>query len=90
MAILVFGGIFGVIGMLLGVPIFAVIYTLITDRINKRLNKKGYPTPSEVYYTLQCVEDLPVRAPASASFVSHDPAYDMTVDPEDDEDYDDE
>lgn len=89
-AILVFGGIFGVIGMLLGVPIFAVIYTLITDRINKRLNKKGYPTPSEVYYTLQCVEDLPVRAPASASFVSHDPAYDMTVDPEDDEDYDDE
>ena len=89
-SILVFGGIFGVIGMLLGVPVFAVIYTLITDHINKRLNKKGYPTPSEVYYTLQCVEDLPVRAPVSASFASYDPAYDMTVDPEDDEDYDDE
>ena len=89
-SILVFGGIFGVAGMLLGVPAFAVIYTLITDRINKRLNKKGYPTPSEVYYTLQCVADLPVKAPVSASFTSYDPAYDMTVDPEDDDDYDDE
>lgn len=89
-SILVFGGIFGVIGMLLGVPIFAVIYTLITDRINKRLNKKGYPTPSEEYYSLKCVEDLPVKTPVSASFASVDPAYDMTVDPKDDEDYDDE
>ena len=76
--------------MLLGVPAFAVIYTLITDRINTRLSKKGYPTPSEVYYSLQCVADLPVKAPTSASFTSYDPAYDMTVDPEDDDDFDDE
>lgn len=89
-SILVFGGVFGVMGMLLGVPVFAVIYTLIVDRINKRLGRKGYPTASEEYYSLQCVEDLPVRPPTTPTYSSYDPAYDMTVDPEDNEGYDDE
>ena len=85
-AILVFGGIFGFGGMLLGVPIFAVIYTLITDGVNERLRRKRYPTETDLYYTLQCVEELPVSPQPSYSFVSVDPAYDMHAQDEDDDD----
>ena len=87
-AILVFGGIFGFGGMLLGVPIFAVLYTLIVDGVNGRLQRKRYPTETDLYYSLQCVEDLPVTPQPSASFVSIEPAYDMHTADEDDEDYD--
>ena len=87
-AILVFGGIFGFGGMLLGVPIFAVLYTLIVDGVNGRLRRKCYPTETDLYYSLQCVEDLPVTPQPSASFVSVEPAYDMHAADEDDEDYD--
>lgn len=86
-SILLFGGIFGFGGMLLGVPIFAVLYTLITDGVNNRLKRKRYPTDSDLYYTLKNVEDLPVEALPSYSFVSVEPAYDMHADPEDEEDY---
>lgn len=86
-SILLFGGIFGFGGMLLGVPIFAVLYTLITDGVNNRLKRKRYPTDSDLYYTLKNVEDLPVEALPSYSFVSVEPAYDMHADPDDEEDY---
>ncbi len=89
-AILVFGGIFGFGGMLLGVPIFAVIYTLIVDGVNGRLKRKRYPTDTDLYYTLQCVEDLPVEPQPSYSFVSVEPAYDMHAEDEDYYDDDDE
>ncbi len=39
-AILLGGGLFGVVGMLFGVPVFAVFYYLITSFINYRLAKK--------------------------------------------------
>lgn len=87
-AILIFGGIFGFGGMLLGVPIFAVIYTLIVDGVNGRLRRKRYPIETELYYSLQCVEDLPITPQPSASFVSVEPAYDMHAADEDDEDLD--
>ncbi len=87
-AILVFGGIFGFGGMLLGVPIFAVIYTLITDGVNERLRRKRYPTETDLYYSLQCVDELPVSPQPSYSFVSVDPAYDMHAQDEDDDDLD--
>lgn len=86
-AILLFGGIFGVSGMLLGVPIFAVLYTLITDAVNNRLKRRRYPTDSHVYYTLKNVEDLPVEPLPSYSFVSVEPAYDMHADPDEEDDY---
>lgn len=84
-AILIFGGIFGFGGMLLGVPIFAVIYTLIVDGVNGRLKRKRYPIETDLYYSLQCVEDLPVDPQPSYSFVSVEPAYDMHAEDEDDE-----
>ncbi len=90
-SILVFGGIFGFGGMLLGVPIFAVLYTLIVDGVNNRLRKKRYPTDSDLYYALQNVEDLPVEAVPSYSYVSVEPSYDLKAEPEDDDmgsDYD--
>ena len=82
-AILVFGGIFGFGGMLLGVPIFAVLYSLISDGIDRRLAKKRYPLTTDAYYTLQCVEDLPVDPAPSYSFTSIEPGYDMNAEEED-------
>ena len=89
-AILLFGGIFGFGGMLLGVPIFAVIYTLINDGVNNRLKRKRYPTGTEIYYTLESVDKLPVDPLPSYSYVSVDPAYDLQAEPDEDDDvYDD-
>lgn len=40
-AILLFGGLFGVVGMVIGVPIFAFFYQLIKEWVYKRLEKQG-------------------------------------------------
>ncbi len=40
-AIVVGGGLFGVVGMILGCPVFAVIYMLLRDYISTRLKKKN-------------------------------------------------
>ncbi len=40
-AIVVGGGLFGVVGMIIGVPVFAVLYHLTSEAINHSLNKKG-------------------------------------------------
>ncbi len=42
-AILLFGGLFGVLGMFIGVPLFAVIYSLIREFVNGRLERKAVP-----------------------------------------------
>ncbi len=84
-SILVFGGVFGFGGMLLGVPVFAVLYTLIADRVNKSLKRKRYPTDTELYYALQCVQELPVDPMPSNSFVSVEPAYDMKAEADDED-----
>ena len=39
-AILVFGGLFGFVGMIVGVPLFAVIYSAISGLVNKSLRKR--------------------------------------------------
>ncbi len=38
-SILLFGGLFGFVGMIFGVPIFAVIYSVVANLINKKLAK---------------------------------------------------
>ncbi len=83
-SILLFGGIFGFAGMLLGVPVFAVLYSIISDAVNKSLRRKRYPIDTDVYYTLQCVSDLPVTPTTSISYVTVEPGYDLNVEPEDD------
>ena len=48
-AIVVGGGLFGIIGMIIGVPLFAVIYYLVTAFVNFRLKRKNLPTESDYY-----------------------------------------
>ncbi len=52
-SILVFGSIFGVVGMLVGVPIFAIIYGYLTNQINIALKNKHLPTNNEEYLHLK-------------------------------------
>ncbi|MBQ2945854.1 MAG: AI-2E family transporter [Clostridia bacterium] len=50
-SILLFGGLFGIPGMILGIPVFTVIYAIIRSLINKWLEKKGLPTETTEYMT---------------------------------------
>ena len=52
-AITIFGGIWGVFGMLIGVPIFAVIYAGIRYFVNKKLKKKKLIIDSDYYLDLE-------------------------------------
>ena len=53
-AILVGGGLFGVLGMLLGVPVFAVIYYLTSVFINMLIHKKELPANTDFYDQSVC------------------------------------
>lgn len=48
-AILVFGGLFGFVGMIIGVPTFAVIYYYSAKFIKKRLKRKNMPVDTFEY-----------------------------------------
>lgn len=56
-AITIFGGLFGVLGMIVGVPIFAVIYAGVRSVINMKLEKKNLPKETEQYETLEYIDD---------------------------------
>lgn len=55
-AITLFGGAFGIAGMIVGVPIFAVIYAAIKSVVNTALEKKNMPKSTEVYLTVGSVD----------------------------------
>lgn len=55
-AIMLFGGLFGVIGWIIGVPLFAVVYALIRRIVNHFLRKKGLPELTETYRDLAYFE----------------------------------
>lgn len=70
-SILLFGGLFGFVGMVIGVPTFAVIYNLINQFINRRLEKKELSTNTDFYDNLdhigegkEYVKKQQVRTPA--------------------------
>lgn len=48
-AILLGGGLFGILGMLLAVPVFAVLYYIIKSIVDFLLTKKGLPTNRNAY-----------------------------------------
>lgn len=56
-AITVFGGLFGIPGMIIGVPIFAVIYALVKEMVNRSLNKKNMSICSEDYMNLEYFDE---------------------------------
>lgn len=55
-AILVFGGLWGFLGMLLGVPIMAVIYYIVKNLVEHFLKKRGLPVDTESYVTVTRVD----------------------------------
>ncbi len=76
-AIVVGGGLFGVIGMLIGVPLFAVIYYIITSLVNFRLKRKKLPCDSDYYDSTVCdkireADDLRVEIPLNNTSVSEE------------------
>ncbi|MCH5267442.1 MAG: AI-2E family transporter [Lachnospiraceae bacterium] len=52
-AILLFGGLWGLVGMLVGVPLFAVIYRIIADVVNAGLRRRQLSTETEHYKDLK-------------------------------------
>ncbi len=57
-AILVFGGVFGFIGMLVGVPLFAVFYALVSGLINRSLRAKRLSENTSDYFGLGEIDPL--------------------------------
>ena len=55
-SITMFGGLWGIPGMLIGVPLFAVIYAAIKSRIEMKLKKKDLPVETDEY-TYVCAID---------------------------------
>lgn len=56
-AILIGGGLFGVVGMILGAPTLACIYALLGRDTRKRLDGKKLPVESQEYLTLDTVTE---------------------------------
>lgn len=56
-SILLFGGLFGFVGMIIGVPTFAVIYRLVTEFTKWRLRKKTLSGDIEEYGTLDHIDE---------------------------------
>ena len=56
-AITIFGGLFGVLGMVVGVPIFAVFYAAVKASVNRMLKKKNLPTDIKPYMTVGQIDE---------------------------------
>lgn len=56
-SITLFGGVFGVLGMIIGVPIFAVIYAAIKSLVNTSLQKKALPCETKKYQNLDYIDE---------------------------------
>ena len=56
-AITIFGGLFGVLGMVIGVPIFAVFYAGVKASVNRMLVKKNLPTELSPYMTVGQIDE---------------------------------
>lgn len=56
-SILLFGGMWGIVGMIIGVPLFAVIYRIIADFINWNLKKKELSCVTDQYRNLRTIQE---------------------------------
>ncbi len=56
-AITVFGGIWGIPGMIIGVPVFAIIYAAIKSNVNQSLVKKELSPNTDHYTNIECIDD---------------------------------
>lgn len=55
-SITIFGGLFGIVGMIIGVPFFAVVYAMIRRIIERMLRKKGLSTDTADYMKLDYID----------------------------------
>lgn len=56
-SIILFGGLFGVPGMLIGVPMFAVFYHAVAHLVGRGLHRKQMPTDTATYRQMAYYED---------------------------------
>jgi predicted PurR-regulated permease PerM len=56
-SIMVFGGLYGILGMIIGVPIFAVVYAAISSLVNSSLRKKKMPADTKLYVHVAKVDE---------------------------------
>lgn len=56
-SITLFGGLFGVPGMIVGVPIFAVFFAAVKGLVNRSLQKKKLPLQSDVYLDMEYIDE---------------------------------
>lgn len=68
-AIIVFGGMWGIIGMVVGVPLFAVIYDLVKKLVRRGLEQKGKPEIWE-QYRADFPEEVEQPQEESSKFIS--------------------
>lgn len=61
-AIIIGGGLFGVVGMFVGVPVCAIICTVVTDHISMKLKKKRLPDDLDSYIGIDHI-DMETRKP---------------------------
>lgn len=57
-AILTFGGMFGIPGMIVGVPVFATVFGIINSICDKSLEKKKLPTELEAYEKGKVIKEV--------------------------------
>lgn len=64
-SITLFGGLFGILGMIVGVPVFAVFYAAVKSIVNHLLRRKELPIDTEQYLDVGSIENnkfLPFEA----------------------------
>lgn len=66
-SIMLFGGLFGVVGMIVGTPLFAVIYSIVRDCVNSALRRRHLPSEAWRYDDLDEFERQYAPEPAAES-----------------------
>lgn len=56
-SITIFGGLWGVPGMIVGVPLWAVIYAMVRRVTNRKLKKRDLPTETEAYLNVDYIKE---------------------------------
>jgi len=56
LSLLIFGGLFGIVGMIIGVPILSILYSFVNGLAKKRLSKKNLPLDSKDYEDLKYID----------------------------------
>lgn len=56
-SITLFGGMFGILGMIVGVPVFAIFYAAVRSSVNQMLRKKKMPVKTKEYMDVGSIEN---------------------------------